>query len=165
MSSCICREAKILSRAQLRQFFSVNPLKLEYEHADASRVALEAFTARNGQFGGHQAEEARRRLETDLTAQLSRFKEINSAKRLTVRLKTTVDQLRKGFFTWLIDLCTFTLIFPRFLKVFLVADGKSLKNPLSDNATYRSLWRDEKTRGYVVIATLSAISLKYILGL
>ena len=42
---------------------------------------------------------------------------------------------------------------------------KKFENPLSDNATYRSLWRDEKTRGYVVIATLSAISLKYILGL
>jgi hypothetical protein len=74
---------------------SVNPLKLEYEHAHARKTAMETFAKNSRPFGGRQAEEGRKHLEADLEAQLSLFKERNSAKKMTARIRTGLDQLRQ----------------------------------------------------------------------
>jgi hypothetical protein len=76
--------------------YSVNSIKLEYEHAAASRAALDTFAAHNRHLGARHVEEGQRRLEADLAAQLSRYRAVNNDKKLAARLKATIDQLRQG---------------------------------------------------------------------
>jgi hypothetical protein len=56
---------------------------------------METFAKNSQPFGGRQAEEGRKHLEADLEAQLSLFKERNSAKKMTARIRTGLDQLRQ----------------------------------------------------------------------
>jgi hypothetical protein len=56
---------------------------------------METFAKNSRPFGGRQAEEGQKHLEADLEAQLSLFKQRNSAKKMTARIRTGLDQLRQ----------------------------------------------------------------------